>query len=94
MARSILPESLLVLQPPTGFNTSRAAQKFPQSNGQAERSVQTVKNLLKKSDDPYTPLLSYRTTPLHQQFISANYFIDNVYITTYMSTPCTQSISF
>ena len=38
--------------------------KFPQSNGQAERSVQTVKNLLKISDDPYTPLLSYRTTPL------------------------------
>ena len=47
-----------------GFQHLTSSPKFPQSNGQAERSVQTVKNLLKKSDDPYTPLLSYRTTPL------------------------------
>ena len=35
---------------------------FPQSNGQAERTVQTVKKLLKESDDPYMALLNYRTT--------------------------------
>lgn len=38
-----------------------------QSNGQVERTVQTIKNLLKKSEcsgDPYLSLLEYRNTPL------------------------------
>ena len=47
-----------------GFQHLTSSPKFPQSNGQAERSVQTIKNLLKKSDDLYTSLLSYRATPL------------------------------
>lgn len=47
-----------------GFQHLTSSPKFPQSDGQAERSVQTVKNLLKKSDDPYTSLLSYRASPL------------------------------
>ena len=36
---------------------------YPQSNGQAERGVQTVKGLLKEVDDPYMALLNYMTTP-------------------------------
>ena len=36
---------------------------FPQSNIQAERTVQTVKKLLKESPDPHMALLNYRCTP-------------------------------
>ncbi|CAC5421309.1 unnamed protein product [Mytilus coruscus] len=41
-----------------------SSPRFAQSKGLAERSVQTIKNMLKKSEDQYNSLLSYRTTPL------------------------------
>ena len=37
---------------------------YPQSNGEAERAVQTVKNMWKKCKDKQLALLDYRTTPL------------------------------
>ena len=37
---------------------------FPQSSGQAERTVQTLKKMLTKSDDVCRSLLNYRSTPL------------------------------
>lgn len=37
---------------------------FPQSNGEAERAVRTVKGLLKKSSDSYLVLMAYCTVPL------------------------------
>ncbi|KAL9979645.1 hypothetical protein ACROYT_G017335 [Oculina patagonica] len=37
---------------------------YPQSNGQSEKTVQTLKAMLEKADDPYKALLSYRNTPL------------------------------
>ena len=47
-----------------GFQHSTSSPYFAQSNGQAERMVQTVKRLLSKCSDPFMAILTYRVTPL------------------------------
>ncbi len=51
------------------FKHSTSSPTFPKSNGLAERTVQTVKNLIKKSkaskQDACMALLVYRSTPLN-----------------------------
>jgi len=51
-----------------GFLHTTSSPKFPQSNGKAERAVRTVKNLLKKSQDLYMAMLTYRSSPLWNGF--------------------------
>ena len=41
---------------------------IPQSNGEVECGVRTVKNLLQKAEDPAKGLLAYRSTPLARKF--------------------------
>ena len=47
-----------------GFIHVTSSPRYPQNNGKAEWSVQTINAMLKKSVDPYSALLAYRTTSL------------------------------
>ena len=53
-----------------GFEHITSSPGYPQSNGQSERTVQTVKAMLEKAADPYKALLSYRNTPLEEVNLS------------------------
>ena len=54
-----------------GFTHTTTSPGYPQPNGEIERTVQTVKNMLKKTREPQRALLAYRSTPLQHGFSPA-----------------------
>lgn len=48
-----------------GFTHITSSPTYARGNGEVERAVRTVKDILKKNDDPYLGFLAYRTAPLH-----------------------------
>ncbi|KXJ27601.1 Uncharacterized protein K02A2.6 [Exaiptasia diaphana] len=64
---------------------------YPQSNGAAERTVQTVKSILKKRDEEgehiYLGLLSYRSTPISNKLKSPAELLNNRKFKTTLPMP-------
>ena len=68
------------------FKHVTSSPHYPQSNGEAERVVRTIKQLLKKSKDPYRALLAYRTAPLHMGYSPSELLMSRVLRSTVPTT--------
>ena len=71
------------------FSHVTSSPHFPQSNGEAERAVHTIKQLLKKSKDPYRARLAYRTARLHMGYSHSELLMSRVLSSTVL-TICLQ----
>ena len=69
------------------FEIVTSSPKLAQSNGMIERHVGTIKDMLKKAEDPYIALLAYRTTPLHNGFSPAELLMGRKLRTTLPMQP-------
>ena len=61
-----------------------SSPKYPQSNEEAERAVQTIKDIFKRNKmqngDMYMAMLAYRSTPLQNGYLLSNKMMMNVYM--------------
>ena len=76
------------------FCNNTSSPMFPSSNGQAERAIQTVKNVLRKAQeskkDVYLALLEYRNTPVDTNIPSPAELLFQRKLRTRL--PCKQSM--
>ena len=71
-----------------------SSPRYAQSNGKAERAVQTVKNLLKKSHDPCLALLAHQTSPLRSDYSTAELLMSGSLLTTVFILPATLELNW
>lgn len=64
------------------FQHITSSPYYPQSNGEAERAVGTIKRLLNKEKDPYLAILSYRSTPLQNGYTPSELLMNRKLRTT------------
>ena len=50
------------------FTHVTSSPKFPQANGEVERAIRTAKSMLRKNEDIFSALLTYRSTPLQNGY--------------------------
>ena len=72
-----------------GFTHVTSSPKHTSDNGEAERAVETVKNLLRGSEDPYNVLLNYRATPLANGLSPAEILMSQILETKLSMKPTT-----
>ena len=83
--RSSLPSHYCIY----GFTHTTSSPHYPQSNGLAERTVKTVKGLLKEAADPHVALLTYRATHLPWCTLSPAELLMGRKLCTYIPTTTT-----
>ena len=74
------------------FQQVTSSPLYPRSNGLAERTVQTVKALLKDSEDPHMALLTYRSTPFPWCMLSLAKLLMGRQLRTNVPIPSTRLI--
>ena len=77
-----------------GFHHQTGSPNHPQSNGEAERAVQTVKSILNKASVPYLGLLSYQATPLANGFSMAELLMGRKLCSTIPMLPEMYKLTF
>ena len=75
-----------------GFTLLMSSPHYPQSNRLAEHTIQTIKELLQDSPDPYLALVSFKTTPILWCSFSPAELLMGRQLRTAITTPKNQLI--
>ena len=70
-----------------GFHHQTSSPRYAQSNGEAERAVQTAKNLFRKNANLAAALLAYRSTPLTNGYSPAELLFGRQVRSRLVNTP-------